>query len=152
MLKCPACGRPGGPFRLRHQIQVDNQIVRNWGCPCGYAFNATAGAERASSAHALYTGFTVEFNGRAHNVALKTVQQHETTWSVGAWTISVSGPSDGPGTRLVALAGNGNEPLGEWRLQPGWGPAEVGRRIKVWPLPSDLSPDLLARVLVRVLS
>lgn len=151
MLKCPECGRTGGPFRLRHQIQADGQVLRGWSCPCGQGFHAIAGAERPSGSQSPYTGFAVEWNGRTHAVNLKKIGRHDTSWTIGAWTISVSGPPDGPGTRVVTLADEKEEPLGEWRLQPGWGPGEIGRRIKGWPLPSDLPPELLARVLVRVL-
>lgn len=151
MLKCPSCGRTGGPFRLRHQIQADSQILRSWGCPCGSSFNATAGAERPSSSPSLYAGFQIEFNGRSHIVGLKQMGKHETLWTLGPWSINVAGPGDGPGTRVITLLSAEGEPVGEWRLQPGWGPSEVGRRLKVWPLPSDLPPELLARVLVRLL-
>lgn len=151
MLKCPSCGRTGGPFRLRHQIQADNQILRNWGCPCGHMFHASAGAERAASGHSPYTGFTVDWNGRPQLVALRRMAKHETVWSVGDWSIMVMGPPDGPGTRMVSVRSASDEPVGEWKLQPGWGPSEITRRLKVWPLPPELPPDLLARVLARVL-
>lgn len=151
MLKCPDCGRSGGPFRLRHQIQADGQLLRGWTCPCGTTFHATAGAERPSASQAIYSGFTVEWNGKTQAVSLKQMSKHETIWAMGPWTLAVAGPPDGPGTRVVTLLAGEEESIGEWRLQPGWGPSEIGRRLKVWPLPSDLSPELLARVIVRVL-
>lgn len=151
MLKCPACERSGGPFRLRRQIQADSQVLRSWACPCGGIFHAAGGSERASNSVSLYEGFQVEHNGHAYPVRLRAMEKHETVWALGAWLISVSGPPDGPGTRLVELLDANRTPLGEWRLQPGWGPSEIGRRLKVWTLPPGLSPDLLARVLVRML-
>lgn len=152
MLKCPACARAGGPFRLRHQVQADSRVLRNWACPCGQIFTAVAGAERATASPTLYSGFQVEFGGKSHQVSLRHIQGQETVWDLGIWSIVVNGPPDGPGTRVVKLLNGSDEPLGEWRLQPGWGPNEVGRRIKVWPLPPELAHDLLAKVLVRVLS
>lgn len=152
MLKCPACGRAGGPFRLRHQVQADSRILRNWACPCGQVFTAIAGTERPTASPGIYSGFQVEYEGKSHHVALRQIQSQETVWDLDGWSIVVNGPPDGPGTRIVKLVYGADQPLGEWRLQPGWGPNEVGRRIRVWPLPPELAPDLLARVLVRVLS
>lgn len=152
MLKCPACGRAGGPFRLRHQIQADSQTLRSWSCPCGNVYHASAGAERAASPQAPYTGFVTEWNGRSHPVRLLHMSKHETIWSVGPWTIRVAGPPSGPGTRFVALLGNDEVPLAEWKLEPGWGPAEVSRRIKARPMPDGVEADLMARVIVRLLA
>lgn len=152
MLKCSACNRAGGPFRLRHQIQADGQVIRSWSCPCGETFHASAGAERSAGAQ-IYSGFLVEHQGRNLAVTLKRMGKHETTWTLsGTWLITVSGPTDGPGTRTVAISGFDEQVLGEWRLQPGWGPAEVARRIRAWPLPPELSPDLLSRILVRMMA
>ncbi len=151
MLKCPSCGRSGGPFRLRHQIQADNQILRNWGCPCGEAFTAVAGSEKAGGGAVAYGGFTVDLHGRSQLVSLKQINHHETVWHIGDWSIVVIGPPDGPGTRTVIVRTRANEPLAEWKLQPGWGPAEIGRRLKAAALPPDLPHEVLAKVLVRVL-
>lgn len=151
MLKCPSCGRAGGPFRLRHQIHADNQILREWGCPCGQGFHAAAGAEKAGGGFSPYTGFSVDWNGRPQMVTLGQMNSHESTWHVGDWTIVVHGPPDGPGTRTIVVHTKPDRTVGEWKLQPGWSPAEISRRLKVWPLPPELPPDLLARVLVRVL-
>jgi hypothetical protein len=152
VLKCPACGRSGGPFRLRQQIQADSQIIRAWGCPCGQSFHSVAGAERIAGAQPPYAGFAAEWNGQSQAVRLQRITKHETAWTMGPWLITVAGPPSGPGTRFITLWGAGEEPLGEWRLEPGWGPAEVLRRIKVRALPTEIDPELLARVLVRTLS
>jgi hypothetical protein len=151
VLKCPGCERAGGPFRLRHQIQADSQTIRAWGCPCGHTFYAVAGAERPTGAQGTYTGFTLEWNGRSQSVRLQRITKQESSWTMGPWLFSVAGPVSGPGTRFVTLWGTDNTPLCEWRLEPGWGPAEVMRRIKARPLPDDLDAELLARVLVRTL-
>jgi len=151
MLKCPDCGRTGGPFRLTRQIQADGQVLRSWSCPCGLTFHAVAGTERTAVAQAPYTGFSLEWGGRAQPVRLERIGKHETIWRLGPWTISVSGPPSGPGTRVVALIDKEDEPAGEWRLDPNWGPGEVGRRLKLRPLPPGLEPDLLARIFVRLL-
>ena len=150
MLKCPACGRSGGPFRLRHQIQADSQVLRSWSCPCGNVFNATGGAERVAGAQPPYSGFVAEWNGRSQPVQLQQISKHESVWAVGAWTVRVSGPPSGPGTRFVALLGAGEDPVAEWKLEPGWGPGEVSRRVKRG-LPDGLEAELLARVLVRLM-
>lgn len=151
MLKCPACGRAGGPFRLRHQIQADSQILRSWACPCGTSFHATAGAERTASSQPPYSGFALEWNGRPQQVRLLQMGKHETNWQLGVWSIIVAGPPNGPGTRTVSLYGTADDPLGEWRLEPTWGPVEIGRRLRTQALPAELDPDLLARVLVRLM-
>lgn len=150
MLKCPACGRSGGPFRLRHQIQADSQVLRSWSCPCGNVFNATGGAERVAGAQPPYSGFVAEWNGRSQPVQLQQISKHESVWAVGSWTVRVSGPPSGPGTRFVALLGAGEDPVAEWKLEPGWGPGEVSRRVKRG-LPAGLEAELLARVLVRLM-
>jgi hypothetical protein len=152
MLKCPACGRPGGPFRLRHQIQADSQVLRSWSCPCGHVFHATGGAERAASMQSPYTGFVAEWNGRSQPVRLQQISKHESVWAVGPWTMHITGPSNGPGARLVSLVGSGEQALGEWKFEPGWGPAEVTRRLKARTLPDGVEAELLARVIVRVLA
>ncbi len=117
MLKCPACGRSGGPFRLRHQIQADSQVLRSWSCPCGNVFNATGGAERVAGAQPPYSGFVAEWNGRSQPVQLQQISKHESVWAVGSWTVRVSGPPSGPGTRFVALLGAGEDPVAEWKLE-----------------------------------
>lgn len=152
MLKCPGCGRTGGPFRLRHQVQADGQMIRAWACPCGETFNATAGSERASVAQPPYTGFTIAWNDRPYAIQLKKVVKNETFWSIGPWHITVVGPPNGPGTRVVSLHAGDETPLGEWRLEPGWGPGEVTRRIKAKPPAVDLDPEFLAHIFVRLLS
>lgn len=153
MLKCPTCGRAGGPFRLRHQVQADGQILRSWSCPCGQSFNATGGAERLAGTQAPYTGFVIEWNGRSLPVRLQQMNKHETVWSLGTWNIRVVGPPSGPGTRFVSLFPVGSEvPSTEWRLEPGWGPAEVTRRIRARTVPDGVDPELMARVIVRLLA
>ncbi|HYG57891.1 MAG TPA: hypothetical protein VD902_07475 [Symbiobacteriaceae bacterium] len=151
MLKCPACGRAGGPFRLGSQIHADSQVIRAWACPCGHTFYACGGAERAASAQPPYNGFTLEWNGRSQSVRLQHISKHESLWKLATWSIRIEGPSSGPGTRVVSLLGVTDEPEAEWRLEPGWGPAEVGRRIRLRPVPDGVDPDLLARVIVRLL-
>lgn len=152
MLKCPACGRGGGPFRLRHQVHADNQVIRSWACPCGATFHAAGGAERVAGTQPPYGGFMLEWNGRSHAVRLQQISKHDTLWSLGAWSVRVTGPPSGPGTRLVALLDQSEEPLAEWRLEPGWGPAEVTRRIRLRPAPEGVDPELVARVIVRLLT
>lgn len=152
MLKCPTCGRSGGPFRLGHQIQADSQILRSWSCPCGSQFHASAGAERSASSQPPYTGFVMEWNGRTQPIRLQHIGKHETNWSVGRWVLRVAGPPSGPGTRFVSLLSEDEEPLAEWKLEPGWGPQEVLRRTKARAIPSDVDMDLLVRVIVRVLA
>jgi hypothetical protein len=151
MLKCPACGRSGGPFRLRHQIQADSQLLRSWSCPCGNVFHASGGAERLAGLQAPYTGFMAEWNGRSLPVRLEHINKHETLWNFGSWTIKVAGPPNGPGTRFVSLLDADEAILAEWRLEPGWGPAEVTRRLRVRPVPEGVEPELMARVIVRLL-
>lgn len=152
VLKCPGCGRTGGPFRLRQQVQADSQILRGWLCPCGASFHSSAGAERAGGVHAPYVGFDMEWNGRSLPVRLQSISKHETLWTMGSWQICVVGPPSGPGTRLVTLANGDGEPAAQWRLEPGWGAGEVTRRIKGSPPPAGVDPEFLARVIVRLLS
>lgn len=152
MLKCPVCGRTGGPFRLRHQIQADGQTLRDWLCPCGSGFHATGGAERTASPQQTYTGFAVEWSGRTQPVRLQHMTKHESVWTMGAWTVTVAGPPGGPGTRVVTVADSGENPVGEWRLEPSWGPLEITRRLRATPLPTDLDPELLARIFVRLMN
>jgi hypothetical protein len=153
MLKCPICGRSGGPFRLGHQIQADNQVLRSWSCPCGSLFHAAAGAERAASAQPPYTGFVAEWNGKTQPVRLQHITKHETLWGLGSLNLRVVGPPNGPGTRFVSLLGaDPEDPLAEWKLEPGWGPTEVIRRTRARAVPPDLDMELLARIIVRVLA
>ncbi|MDF2630318.1 MAG: hypothetical protein K0R39_4149 [Symbiobacteriaceae bacterium] len=152
MLKCPTCGRSGGPFRLGQQIQADNQVLRGWSCPCGSHFHAAAGAERTVSSQAPYTGFVTEWNGKTQPVRLQSIGKHETVWSLGNWSLRVAGPPSGPGTRFVSLLDTDEETLAEWKLEPGWGPQEVLRRTKARAMPEGMDADLLARVIVRILA
>ena len=152
MLKCPGCGRAGGPFRLRHQVQADGQTLRAWVCPCGDSFHATAGAERAAEAQPPYTGFTMTWGGRPVAIALKQITKHETLWAVGAWHVVVNGPPSGPGTRVITLNAVDERPLGEWRLEPGWGSGEITRRIKAKPPTENVDPEFLAHLFVRLLT
>lgn len=152
MLKCPACGRSGGPFRLRYQIQADNQVLRSWSCPCGHVFHATGGAERLAGLQQPYTGFVADWNGHSLPVRLLQMTKHETLWNFGPWSLKVVGPPSGPGTRFVSLLGEDEKQVAEWRLEPGWGPTEVVRRIKSRPVPEGVEPELMARVIVRLLA
>lgn len=152
MLKCAACGRAGGPFRLDQQIAADGQILRAWACPCGHTFHATGGAERSATAHSPYTGFTVEWTGRSFPVRLEQMNRRETVWKVGPWQVIVAGPPSGPGTRFVSLKGSGEEPVAQWRLEASWNATEIARRVRATTLPQELSADLVTRVLLRVLS
>lgn len=152
MLKCSTCGRAGGPFRLRHQIRADGQILRAWLCPCGSQFHSTAGAERTASAQPPYLGFTVDWHGNPTGVRLVRMSKQEVLWRLGSWTLVVTGPPNGPGTRGVTLRGEFDNVIGEWRLEPTWGPSEVGRRLRANPLPREIDPDLLARVILRLLN
>lgn len=152
MLKCPACGRSGGPFRLRQQAVADGQLIRAWCCPCGQTFHALAGAERAPGVQGHYPGFAQEWNGRSFQVGLERISKQDVLWSLGPWTINVSGPHMGPGARQVTLWDAGDEPVGNWRLEPGWGAAEILRRIRARALPDQLEPELLARLLYRLLN
>jgi hypothetical protein len=127
-------------------------MIRAWGCACGQAFYAVAGAERPGSVQGTYPGFTLEWSGRSQTIRLQRISKQESTWTMGPWLFSVAGAPSGPGTRFVTLWGSGDTPLCEWRLEPGWGPAEVRRRIRARPLPDELDPELLARVLIRTLS
>ncbi|MGE5672545.1 MAG: hypothetical protein ACM3XM_01485 [Mycobacterium leprae] len=152
MLKCPTCGRTGGPFRLRQQVQADGQILRAWACPCGNTFHATAEADRSPAVGLPYTGFTIDWNDRPQTVRLQRIVKNETTWSLGPWTIVVAGPPIGPGARTVFLYDDGPDSVGEWRIEPGWGAGEISRRIKASPPTIGLHPDLLARVFVRLVN
>lgn len=151
MLKCPACGRSGGPFRLDRQIEADSQVLRAWSCPCGQQFHATAGAERTTAIQTPYMGFTLDWNGRTVPVRLGQINQRETAWKMGPWAITIAGPTSGPGTRFVALWGTADQPVNQWRLEASWSVGEITRRLKETTLPTDLAADLLARILVRVL-
>ncbi|HEY8347834.1 MAG TPA: hypothetical protein VIL07_11305 [Symbiobacteriaceae bacterium] len=152
MLKCPACGRVGGPFRLCRQAVADGQLIRSWCCPCGMAFYALAGAERTPGIHGPYTGFSVEWNGRCIRVRLEKIGRHEVSWAMGPWRLVVAGPLTGPGSRQITLLTAAGDPLAEWRLEPGWGAAEILRRIRGQPLPGGLEPEPLARILHRLLN
>jgi hypothetical protein len=151
VLKCPACGRSGGPFRLKLQLEADSQVLRAWSCPCGHHFHAAAGAEGAPKVQTPYMGFTVNWNGRTIPVRLGQVNKRETAWKVGPWAITITGPTSGPGTRFVSLWGSADQPMAQWRLEASWSIGEITRRLKGTPLPTDLTADLLARILVRVL-
>jgi DNA-directed RNA polymerase subunit RPC12/RpoP len=152
MLKCPACGRCGGPFHLRHQIQADDQVLRSWACPCGHSFHASAGAERSATIYPPYNGFTMEWNGKSFGVRLQRILRQASIWSLGRWTVTVAGPPSGPGTRVISLETAEDGVIGEWRLDPGWGIHEIARRIKAQPLPSDLEPEMLARLCSRLMN
>ncbi|HWI51567.1 MAG TPA: hypothetical protein VNT01_05420 [Symbiobacteriaceae bacterium] len=93
-----------------------------------------------------------EWNGSTQPVRLQHMGKHETTWSLGRWLLRVAGPPSGPGTRFVTLLGDNEEPLAEWKLEPGWGPQEVLRRAKARAMPPEMDTELLARVIVRVLA
>lgn len=155
MLKCRACGRSGGPFRFRRQAAADGQLIRAWCCPCGHTFHALAGAERTTSIQGDYTGFTVEWNGRSIVVRLKSIGKHDVLWCLSSpdgWRINVAGPLTGPGSRHVSLISPEDEPAAEWRLEPGWGAAEILRRIRVQPVPAGIEPEPMARILHRLLN
>lgn len=152
MLRCPACGRVGGPFGLSRQAVADGQLIRAWWCPCGGVFHALAGAERTPGIHEPYTGFAVEWNGRSIRVRLEKIRRHEVSWILGPWRIRVVGPLTGPGSRQITLLAATGEPLAQWRLEPGWGAAEILRRIRGQELPGDLEPEPLARILHRLLN
>lgn len=152
MLKCSTCGRAGGPFRLRHQIRADGQILRAWLCPCGHQFHTGAGAERTAAVQPPYLGFSLDWHGHPASVRLLRMSKQEVQWRLGLWTLTVNGPPSGPGTRVVTLRGELETVIGEWRLEPSWGPTEVGRRLRAVPLPREIDPDLLGRVIMRVLN
>jgi hypothetical protein len=134
-------------------------VLRAWACPCGESFYATAGAERTSAAQPPYAGFSVVWNDRPFAIALKGIGKNETDWAIGAWAVGVAGPPSGPGTRVITMTGGttgetggDHRTIGEWRLEPGWGPAEVARRIKAHPPAVEVDAEFLAQVFVRLLS
>jgi len=97
----------------------------------------------------------VEWNGRSIVVRLKSIGKHDVLWCLSSpdgWRINVAGPLTGPGSRHVSLISPEDEPAAEWRLEPGWGAAEILRRIRVQPVPAGIEPEPMARILHRLLN
>lgn len=151
MLKCPACGRSGGPFRLKDGVYADGQHLCGWRCPCGQAFHAPSGAERSAAVKASYSGFMIEWNGHVQAVSLSRVSKHDAVWTMGPWQLTVSTHAPARGARIVKLR-SGTEPAAQWHLHTGSSPSEISQRLKGKPLPGHLDPDLFVRILSRILA
>jgi hypothetical protein len=151
VLKCPGCGRMGGPFRFRHQVRADGQMIRAWSCHCGHGFFATAGAEKGAGLQPTYPGFAVDFAGRLFQVNLRQILKNESLWTLGPWQFSVAGPPEGPGSRTIQMVHlSKGEPSVQWKIQPEWSVGQILRHLKATVPPPEVDLELIARVLARL--
>lgn len=152
MLKCPGCGRLGGPFRFRHHVSADGQTIRAWSCACGQRFFAAAGAEKGSAPQGNYAGFTVDYAGRLFQVSLRQIFKGESIWTLGPWQFVIEGAPDSPGRRTISLHHLGKGDLmAQWKLQPDWSVTQILRHLKSTTAPPpELDLELTARVLERI--
>jgi hypothetical protein len=153
LLRCPACGRSGGPFCVGPQAWVDRHLVRSWQCHCHQQFYALAGAERSPAPQPAYTGFLVEFNGRSHPVALRRMAKLHTLWQIGPFSLAVDTHADANGCRPFAI-GRLDESAHVVRgaSPPKVAAVEILPLIKSGKRLTETDADLLARAVSRVLS